>query len=268
MLDVHPPQEAPHSWNDFFIHIITIVIGLLIAIGLEQTVERFHQRREVTETREALSEERQKNRDIYRHQLDGYLRDAAILHNDLRIFSYLQQHPKTALADLPGVILWPNHIFEPLTSAWTAAGETNVLSMMPREEVTKASDTYFDLNRALEGYNNMTLAISHAAAFTTQTSDPTRLSPEKVRQEIDLLEHATALHMLYGLWLQSVNRNHPDFAPVFTDEQVFAFGDFPTPGSQQAKLPKAYGFTDRDIKAAAALLNAQPATEHSSASQD
>jgi hypothetical protein len=34
MLDVHPPQEASHSWKGFFIHIATIVIGLCIAVGL------------------------------------------------------------------------------------------------------------------------------------------------------------------------------------------------------------------------------------------
>jgi hypothetical protein len=44
MLDVHPPHEAAHSWRDFFIHIATSVVGLLIAIGLEQTVEHFHHR--------------------------------------------------------------------------------------------------------------------------------------------------------------------------------------------------------------------------------
>jgi hypothetical protein len=38
MLDVHPPHEAVHTWKDFCIHIIAIVIGLLIAVGLEQTV--------------------------------------------------------------------------------------------------------------------------------------------------------------------------------------------------------------------------------------
>ena len=38
MLDVHAPHETVHSWKDFFIHIATIVIGLLIAVGLEQTV--------------------------------------------------------------------------------------------------------------------------------------------------------------------------------------------------------------------------------------
>jgi hypothetical protein len=269
MLDVHPPEHAAHTWKDFFIHIATIVIGLLIAIGLEQTVERFHHHREVAETRDALAEERQKNREIYRHHLESYLYDAAVLHNDLRVFNYLQQHPKTALADLPGVIVWPNHIFEPVTSAWTAAGHTSVLSLMPREEVRKDTETYFDLNRALEGYNSATLAIAHAAAYTTQTSDPTRLSPEKIRQEIDLLEQANALHMLFGLWLQSINRNQPDFVPAFTDNQVFAFADFPSPESQREKLPQAFTFTQRDIdKAAAASLNAQPATEHSSAPQD
>jgi hypothetical protein len=42
MLDVHPPHQAAHSWRDFAIHMVTIVLGLLIAIGLEQTVEALH----------------------------------------------------------------------------------------------------------------------------------------------------------------------------------------------------------------------------------
>jgi hypothetical protein len=33
MLDVHPPHEAAHTWKDFFIHVGTICVGLLIAIG-------------------------------------------------------------------------------------------------------------------------------------------------------------------------------------------------------------------------------------------
>ena len=42
MLDVHPPHHTPNTWRDFFLHIATIVIGLLIAIGLEQSVEAIH----------------------------------------------------------------------------------------------------------------------------------------------------------------------------------------------------------------------------------
>jgi len=39
MLDVHPAHHAATTWRDFFIHIATIVLGLLIAVALEQTVE-------------------------------------------------------------------------------------------------------------------------------------------------------------------------------------------------------------------------------------
>jgi hypothetical protein len=42
MIDVHPPEHTPHSWRDFFVHIATIVVGLCIAVGLEQTVEAIH----------------------------------------------------------------------------------------------------------------------------------------------------------------------------------------------------------------------------------
>jgi hypothetical protein len=44
MLEVHPPHHAASTWRDFLIHIATIVIGLLIAVGLEQTVEYVHHR--------------------------------------------------------------------------------------------------------------------------------------------------------------------------------------------------------------------------------
>ena len=49
MLDVHPPHHPANSWRDFFVHIATIVIGLLIAVGLEQTVEAVHHRKQVRE---------------------------------------------------------------------------------------------------------------------------------------------------------------------------------------------------------------------------
>ncbi|MBW4040411.1 MAG: hypothetical protein HIU91_16445, partial [Acidobacteria bacterium] len=47
MLDVHPPHQAAHTRKDFFIHIATICVGLLIAIGLEQSVEWLHRKHQV-----------------------------------------------------------------------------------------------------------------------------------------------------------------------------------------------------------------------------
>jgi hypothetical protein len=57
MLDVHPPHEAAHTWKDFFIHIATICVGLLIAIGLEQSVEALHRAHERRDLQTALTRE-------------------------------------------------------------------------------------------------------------------------------------------------------------------------------------------------------------------
>jgi hypothetical protein len=42
MHEVHAPHQTIHSWKDFLVHIAAIAMGLLMAIGLEQTVEHFH----------------------------------------------------------------------------------------------------------------------------------------------------------------------------------------------------------------------------------
>ena len=57
MLDVHAPQEVLHTWKSFFIHIATIVIGLFIAVALEQSVEAINRHREVAALREDLRQE-------------------------------------------------------------------------------------------------------------------------------------------------------------------------------------------------------------------
>jgi hypothetical protein len=33
MLEMHAPHQLVHTWKDFFIHIATIVVGLLIAVA-------------------------------------------------------------------------------------------------------------------------------------------------------------------------------------------------------------------------------------------
>ena len=55
-MEVHPPHGGIHSWRDFWIHLGTITVGLLIAISLEQSMEWMHRVHE-------------------RHVLQGELRD-------------------------------------------------------------------------------------------------------------------------------------------------------------------------------------------------
>ena len=42
MLDVHPPHEKIHGIRDFLLHVLTMTVGLFIALLLEGLVERRH----------------------------------------------------------------------------------------------------------------------------------------------------------------------------------------------------------------------------------
>lgn len=77
MLDVHSPHERIHGFRDFLLHLLTITIGLLIALGLEGCVEWSHHRhlrqeadanlhqeirdnkKELAETRSSIANERE-----------------------------------------------------------------------------------------------------------------------------------------------------------------------------------------------------------------
>jgi hypothetical protein len=57
MLDVHPPHKAIGNTGEFFLHLFTITIGLLIAVGIEGAVER-HQHHELArDARETMTAE-------------------------------------------------------------------------------------------------------------------------------------------------------------------------------------------------------------------
>ena len=93
MLDVQAPHETVHRWKDFFIHIATIVIGLLIAAGLEQTVEYFHHRHQVAEMRKALEVERHINANEFGILTEDFHRVIPKLQANMAVYKFLQLHP-------------------------------------------------------------------------------------------------------------------------------------------------------------------------------
>src|SRR5690349_9188249 len=83
MLDVHPAHHAAASWKEFFVHIATIVIGLLIAIGLEQTVEYVHHRHLASEARTIIQRELMQNVSLLQRNGARLLAEQQSLEKDL-----------------------------------------------------------------------------------------------------------------------------------------------------------------------------------------
>jgi hypothetical protein len=61
MLDVHPPHKAIEGVGEFFLHLFTISVGLLIAVGIEAAVERHQHRELASEARDTMTAEIRKN---------------------------------------------------------------------------------------------------------------------------------------------------------------------------------------------------------------
>jgi hypothetical protein len=138
MLDVHPPHEAAHTWKDFFIHIATIVIGLLIAIGLEQTVELIHHAHQRRELREALRSTTEINDawakvDIER--VDGRRHWAL---EQLTAIEKAGPSGPLALRRLPRM-----EIYSPNTGVWLAARQNGQAALLTVSE----QDLYADMDR-------------------------------------------------------------------------------------------------------------------------
>jgi hypothetical protein len=213
MLDVHAPHDAVRTWKDFFIHIAAIAVGLLIAIGLEQTVEFFHHRHEVAETRAALHEEMQKNIALFHQNVEQHIMTMAYLHNNLRIFEYLRDHPGTPQDKLPGILYWPLFTKPPQKSAWSTAERTDVLALMPRTEVRETTDSYVRLDYAWEAYQPVIASLVQCTAYYSQTPDVSTMSPASVAGEIEIIKQTIAREAMYGATLSALGRQ-PDFGPV------------------------------------------------------
>ena len=132
MLDVHPLQHASHTWRDFFVHIATICVGLLIAIALEQTVEAMHRHHERTQLREALDRESHQILDDTQKVSESEIVSVARLNKvTAQISDALRDHhPVGPLAPLPtGILVIPG---EPI---FKAAKTTGTLALLSDDDV-------------------------------------------------------------------------------------------------------------------------------------
>jgi hypothetical protein len=220
MLDVHPPHAPTHTWRDFFIHIATIVVGLIIAVGLEHLVERIHERYELRETREALARELESNRAHLVVDQRNWLLTTAILKNNLMVLQYIRQNPGTPETALPGDLNCPQLPFLYDHAAWDAAEKNGITRRLPLTEATADQNLYTQLSgmtqQSLDSWN----AINDAASFQLLDPNPTHLSPQHLDQVLQLTETALEKHVELGYSFGRLAHDFPDLPHAITWQNI------------------------------------------------
>ena len=249
MLDVHPPHHAANSWRDFFIHIATIVIGLLIAIGLEQTVEYFHHRHQVAETRRSLEAERRLNQVIFDSAVTEFRRHAPILNGSLQTLLYLREHPGAPSSQWPGRFSFYMLTVQFQDAAWKTAQETAVLEYMPRSEVRAYSALYARLARLTAASEAEREATFNAKTFMRQFPDASKMTLEQNAQAYALLSEIAKNLALMGNDERNLSRLYKDFHNPPSDEEFYGLLP-PAPSQQDVEaVHKLSGPVDRALAA-------------------
>jgi hypothetical protein len=125
-MDVHPPHHPIRNWKDFLLHLLTITIGLLIALTLEAAVEAAHHRHLVRDARENIRHEIQANLQLYQKNEQSLQQNREVLARTIEQLRELRNGKKLQSPDLHWRWSW-NSFRE---AAWKSARDIGAIGYM------------------------------------------------------------------------------------------------------------------------------------------
>jgi len=186
MLDVHAPHNRMEGVRDFLLHLLTITIGLLIALGLEGCVERHHHRTLVHEAEEGMRGEISHNLQIVESLRNQIATQQKTLNGDLKVLGDMRAHPAGAHGELS--FSFGLEGFNDV--AWKTAQSTGAMGYMPYSSARAYSDIYDTQAVVFAAEQQVVEDVLHASSFpSTQGKDwaPTPQQADELAERIGQL---------------------------------------------------------------------------------
>lgn len=176
-MEVHPPHKPIHSVKEFMLHLLAITIGLLIALGLEGTVEWMHHRHQVSEARRNIAQEIHDNQQSLAKELNALPTEE---HQLTKLLDVVNQEENGGAAKPDGHLVWT--VTRLNESSWNTAFSTGAVAHMDYDEVRSYSQLYglqqmfnATMDRYLESRRDM-------YAFLTRLDLPGKLPPAEFEE--------------------------------------------------------------------------------------
>jgi hypothetical protein len=156
MLDVHPAHHAASTWKDFFIHIATISVGLLIAVGLEQTVEAFHHYHQRNELAEQMRSEAKRNLNVIDQTLATlHTQTAYVDAAKFALASGAVSGGVVTVAPVPRPDSVPTIMLSPSRGTWATAQSAGLVALLPAELAKLYARLDYNADEQLRGEDAM-----------------------------------------------------------------------------------------------------------------
>jgi hypothetical protein len=140
-VDVHAPHNPIHGWKDFLLHLVTITVGLLIAVGIEGCVEQHREHKLVREARETMREEIEYNSGRMNEEVSALEKQKASLQKNLDTLTLILENPKDKAAK-DAAISADFSMTSLRDTAWKTAQATGALAFMPYQDARRYADLY------------------------------------------------------------------------------------------------------------------------------
>ena len=180
-MDIHPPGGSIHSLRDYLLHLSMVVLGIVIALGLDGLREVWHERALVRHSVEAMRSEVQYNRDFLSKAITNYDQSRVAVQGIVRLIEARQHQQPVDDAALTRTL---NLAIPPLNSgAWQAAVTTQALAHMDYPQAQLWSSAYAFQNQ-VQLLQNDWISVYGRLSLLGRISDDE--SPEQLQQQMTL----------------------------------------------------------------------------------
>ncbi|WP_254063859.1 hypothetical protein [Granulicella sp. S190] len=209
MIDVHPPHEPVHGWRDFLLHLLTITIGLLIALSLEGCVEWQHHRHLVHEAETSLHTEIESNAKDMPDSIADLHKQQDILKRDVKLLKYIVKNQKAPDNSSMEITF---HIRSFDDVSWKTAQSTSALSYMHYSQAEEYAGIY-DTQNALyaaeqQAARDATISLAPFLNTDDKSPDPTEGQADTIRQKVEVLQGQL---LLVDAFMSSLDREYKKF---------------------------------------------------------
>jgi hypothetical protein len=195
------------GFKDFLLHLLTITVGLLIALGLEGCVEWRHHRNEVRDAEDGMRLEISQNLSTVESLRKQIADQQKTLDNDLTVLAGMHSQPAGNHHELSFSFTLQG--FNDV--AWKTAQSTGAMSYMPYPSARTYSEIYDTQNAVFAAEQQVVDDVLRAASFPSTQRKDWRPTPQQIDELTDRIGQLRMRLMLLSSLVNSLDKTYRNF---------------------------------------------------------
>jgi hypothetical protein len=207
VIDIHLPHGKLVGLKDFFLHLFTITIGLLIALSLEGWVEHVHHRHLANEAEAGLRAEIANNEHEMGHRHQQIKDQQKQMEDNLKALAVMRAdpHAKRSPIRLGGGI----GSFDDIS--WKTAQTTGAIAYMPYKDAQSFSDIYLEQNWVQQEAVLLVEEMTNSGSLLISHPDDWVPSPAQIDIETDRLGRMKLRLVIVSNELDAIDQTYKEF---------------------------------------------------------